>query len=286
MRVLCCALVCCGAQAFMAPASRVALKTRPFTVTNVASRMRSVPVVALGASVEEEQEEQETEDEQQYLSEDQQLIARLDAEIMEEQGVPLDQLLNPGKVVNLERELAQLRIDLQGAAGNAALEIQASIEEKEAKAAMEKRSVVRGWLKNLFVGQSVLATVIAGIMVYDKVPGFEHVDLSVRVLGFWLIWLFTIPSLRARKPGAEEKTALNIAFVATPLANLILPFATKDPVTLYWANLAICAACYAYGFTVGAGEPSEEDARELPDWLKFAAKALDFGSGQERGARK
>lgn len=62
---------------------------------------------------------------------------------------------------------------------------------------------------------------------YDAVPFFPNVDLSVRVLGFWFVWLFTVPSLRARKPRAEEKTALNIAFLATPLVSFLMPFITK-----------------------------------------------------------
>lgn len=40
-------------------------------------------------------------------------------------------------------------------------------------------------------------------------------------------WLFIIPSLRARKPGNEEKEALNIAFIASPAASLLMPVITK-----------------------------------------------------------
>lgn len=65
------------------------------------------------------------------------------------------------------------------------------------------------------------------VQAYDAVPFFENVDISVRVLGFWFIWLFTVPSLRARKPGAEEKVALNIAFLATPVVSFAMPFITK-----------------------------------------------------------
>ena len=62
---------------------------------------------------------------------------------------------------------------------------------------------------------------------YDAVPFFPDVDLSVRVLGFWFVWLFTVPSLRARKPGEAEKVALNIAFLATPVVSFVMPFVTK-----------------------------------------------------------
>lgn len=58
-------------------------------------------------------------------------------------------------------------------------------------------------------------------------PFFPHVDLSIQVLGFWFVWLFTVPSLRARKPGASEKVALDIAFLATPVVSFAMPFITK-----------------------------------------------------------
>lgn len=66
-----------------------------------------------------------------------------------------------------------------------------------------------------------------GFQAYDAVPFFPDVDLSIRVLGFWFVWLFTVPSLRARKPGEAEKVALNIAFLATPVVSFAMPFVTK-----------------------------------------------------------
>ena len=39
--------------------------------------------------------------------------------------------------------------------------------------------------------------------------------------------MFTIPSLRARKPGKVEKKALDIAFLVTPLVSIGMPFATQ-----------------------------------------------------------
>lgn len=65
------------------------------------------------------------------------------------------------------------------------------------------------------------------LQAYDAVPGFPNVDISIRVLGFWFVWLFTVPSLRARKPGEAEKVALNIAFLATPVVSFAMPFLTK-----------------------------------------------------------
>ena len=44
--------------------------------------------------------------------EDNELIERLNAEILAESGVELDQLINPSKVVNLERDLVSLRKEI------------------------------------------------------------------------------------------------------------------------------------------------------------------------------
>lgn len=98
---------------------------------------------------------------------------------------------------------------------------------------------------------------------------------------------------RARKPAAAEKEALNIAFLASPVVSLALPAITKDVAVIWWANAATVLACYAYTYVLkdGSGEGGEEQGEggensKLPSWLLRAYKALDYGSGQERGLRK
>jgi len=128
---------------------------------------------------------------------DTELINRLNREIMLESGVELDQLINPSKVVNLERDLENLRSDLMSTtlSDSERESIQQIIDKKQSVLNVEKRAVMRGWLKNLFVGQSVLAGAISLAMVYDVVPGY-HLPLALQVMGFWMWWLFIIPSLR------------------------------------------------------------------------------------------
>ena len=217
------------------------------------------------------------------------LIERIEAEVLAESGVTLDQLINPSKVVNLERELVQLEkaIELGNLNANELTEIKINMEDKRKKLAVEKRAVMTGWLKNLFVGQSILAGAASLAMVYDAVPG-QHLDLSIQVLGFWMWWLFIVPSLRARKPKEEEKEALNIAFLATPLVSVAMPILTKDIPTIWWANGGAVALSYAYAYLKPKSEDisNEEDSFKLPPILVKAWKALDYGSGQERGARK
>ncbi|CAN0347239.1 unnamed protein product, partial [Ectocarpus sp. 13 AM-2016] len=150
------------------------------------------------------------------------------------------------------------------------------IAKKESTLVKEKRMYMQGWLKKVFVGQAVITTILGGLMASDQVPFFPHVDISVQVLGFWFVWLFTVPSLRARKPGASEKVALDIAFLATPVVSFAMPFVTKEPVPIYWANIATLVACYGYGFTVGKPDDGEGGAsKSQPKWLKFIFKVGD-----------
>lgn len=219
--------------------------------------------------------------------EEEAMIKRIEDEVMAESGVELDQLINPSKVVNLERDLIKLNAEmLDTSVGQEELnKIQTLIDKKKAVLFIEKRAVMRGWLKNLFVGQSVLAGIISYGMVYNNIPGYDA-PLAIQVLGFWMWWLFIIPSLRARKPQANEKEALNIAFILSPTVSLLLPTFTKDVTIIWWANAIATAACYAYAYLIPKSDDTANANDSLPPWLKQAFKALDFGSGQERGLRK
>ncbi|TFJ85236.1 hypothetical protein NSK_003659 [Nannochloropsis salina CCMP1776] len=239
---------------------------------------------------------QEQAQERVGISEDDPMVQRIREDVRRETGVDLDQLLNPSKVVNLEFELINLRNERDAATqggGKALAKLEAQIEKKETQLATEKRLVMRGWLKNLFLGQSLLAVVLSGVVAYDALPGVEHLPLPIRAFAFWSFWMFTIPSLRARRPGAVEKKALDVAFLLTPVVSLGMPFLTQDVPTIWWANAVATGASYGYAFAFqGKGERGEgeeggsEEDETLPGPLKAALKALDWGSGRERGVRK
>lgn len=144
---------------------------------------------------------------------------------------------------------------------------------------------MKDWLKTLFRGQAILSLLVGGYMANSP-----EVDIAFRALGFWTIWLFTIPSLRAVKPlgypslgisAGVEKKALNLSFVLTPLLTLALPFFTKDTGTIFWTDVATMAAAYAIYYAKG-DDPDGGDGVEIKGVLRF----LDYGTGRERGARK
>ena len=65
-----------------------------------------------------------------------------------------------------------------------------------------------------------------------------------------------------------------------------LPFITKDIPTIWWANFVAVAGCYAYAFAVkGKSGPGEGERELLPPAVAQIIKALDYGSGRERGRR-
>mmetsp|Transcript_8761 Transcript_8761/g.21385 ORF Transcript_8761/g.21385 Transcript_8761/m.21385 type:complete len:348 (+) Transcript_8761:182-1225(+) len=235
-------------------------------------------------------------DPEQPMTSDDPFVQNIDAGIRKDFGVGLDDLLNPAKVVNLERELYQLREELQNTKDQNTIEsIATSIEKKEKKLAIERRSVFRDWLKNIFVGQAVISFGISYIMATNPSTlfgGFDwyyynSMDISIQVLGYWFWWLFIVPSLRSRRPRGYEKKALDIAFLATPIVSLAAPVVTKDTGLIWTANFLIVAGSYAFSFaTEGDDDDDDDGGKNQPAWLKFVYKSLDFGSGRERGLRQ
>jgi len=202
---------------------------------------------------------------------------------MNEQGVDLEQLMSPMKAIRLYKEVAELTAKLEKVEDDASRQIlEDEIQETKAKLAIEKRSVMQAELKTVFLIQSLLSIIISGMLATNHFPGFPDLPLSAQALGFWTIWLFTIPSLRARKPFPVEKEALNIAFVLTPLLNIGIPFFDRDPGLIWLANVLAMAGSYAYAFLA----VDEDSAKSSGLKIQGIAKWLDWGSGQERGAPK
>ncbi|CAB9513956.1 expressed unknown protein [Seminavis robusta] len=249
------------------------------------------------------------------MTSDDPFVQEIDAGIQRDFGVGLDELLNPAKVVNLERDLYNLRLELAeltgvtleetiqltteqcdgGGGGETADELRANIEKKETSLVIERRSVFRGWLKNVFLVQAVLSFALSWVMatnpevLFGQFGWFQtyNMDISIKVLGYWWWWLFVVPSLRSRRPTGAEKKALDIAFLGTPIISLIAPVATKDTAIIWAANLAVVLGSYAFAFATDGDEDDDADGDDskTPEWLKFVYKSLDFGSGRERGAR-
>jgi len=125
-------------------------------------------------------------------------------------------------VVNLERDLYNLRLQLAqltgkvilegaevttelcdgGGGGSEAEEIRKKIDKKERDLFVERRAVFRGWLKNVFLGQAILSLAVSWIMVTDPSILFGRFDWFSSVNSMYVkIWkihdkfIYTLSSL-------------------------------------------------------------------------------------------
>jgi hypothetical protein len=60
----------------------------------------------------------------------------------------------------------------------------------------------------------------------------------------WSIWMFTIPSLRAKECTPREKDALNVLFVGVPLLNILLPFVWKSFAFIFLSDVVAVVGVY------------------------------------------
>jgi hypothetical protein len=74
----------------------------------------------------------------------------------------------------------------------------------------------------------------------------------------WSVWMFTIPSLRARECTAGEKEWLNYAFLVVPLVNVTLPLLWKSFAAVYTADCIALAALYYWKIGQAETEDTEE----------------------------
>ena len=172
-------------------------------------------------------------------------------EIKAELGMELEDLLNPIKVVNLEKKILASTAKMASASPQEREALKIEIDGYKQTLTQERRNVMMDGLRLVFRGQALLSILIGGALAFDKMPFYPDVPIAARAFGFWTMWLFTIPSLRAVKPlgyprfnisPTQEKKALNLAFVLTPLTTIALPFATQDPSIIFAINAAVVAA--------------------------------------------
>lgn len=100
-------------------------------------------------------------------------------------------------------------------------------------------------LYNIFEWQAWLALAVGGLLSFNIIYPTDEPSIA-RLMGMWSIWMFTIPSLRAKECKAKEKDALNLLFVLVPLINVILPFVWKSFPFIYVADVVAVVGVYAW----------------------------------------
>lgn len=125
-----------------------------------------------------------------------------------------------------------------------------------------KNPAVKGSvLYQVFEVQAYLAVFVGGLLAYNVIWPSDEPSIA-RLMGMWSLWMFTVPSLRARDCDKNEKDALNYAFLLIPLINVLLPLVWKSFAAVYTADVAALAGLYAWkeAFPWSDPQPQEEEA--------------------------
>ncbi|KXZ46836.1 hypothetical protein GPECTOR_40g570 [Gonium pectorale] len=108
----------------------------------------------------------------------------------------------------------------------------------------QKNPAVKGsLLYDIFEYQSWIALVAGGLLSFNIIWPTDEPSIA-RLLGMWSIWMFTIPSLRAKECLPKEKDALNILFLLVPIMNVTLPFVWKSFPFIFSSNVLALGAVY------------------------------------------
>ncbi|KAF2566357.1 hypothetical protein F2Q68_00023629 [Brassica cretica] len=100
-------------------------------------------------------------------------------------------------------------------------------------------------LYKVFEVQGYASMLVGGVLSFNLLFPSTQPDLW-RLMGMWSIWMFTIPSLRARDCPAKEKEALNYLFLLIPLLNVAIPFFWKSFPLVWSADTLAFFAMYAW----------------------------------------
>ncbi|PIN26070.1 hypothetical protein CDL12_01175 [Handroanthus impetiginosus] len=100
-------------------------------------------------------------------------------------------------------------------------------------------------LYTVFEVQGYASLLLGGALSFNLIFPSNEPDIW-RLMGMWSIWMFTIPSLRARDCSKNEKEALNYLFLLIPLLNIIIPFFWKSFAVVWSADTVAFFGMYAW----------------------------------------
>ncbi|KAB1203128.1 Auxin-binding protein 1 [Morella rubra] len=100
-------------------------------------------------------------------------------------------------------------------------------------------------LYTVFEVQGYASMLLGGALSFNLIFPSNEPDIW-RLMGMWSIWMFTIPSLRARDCSKNEKEALNYLFLLIPLLNVAIPFFWKSFALVWSADTIAFLGMYAW----------------------------------------
>lgn len=128
-----------------------------------------------------------------------------------------------------------------------------------------KNPAVKGsLLYDIFEWQAWISMAVGGLLSFNIIWPTDEPSIA-RLLGMWSVWMFTVPSLRAKECMPKEKEALNLLFVLIPLMNVALPFVWKSFPFIFTADVVAVVATYyskgvwreVYGLPFGSDDQGE-----------------------------
>ncbi|KAJ3676330.1 hypothetical protein LUZ60_003742 [Juncus effusus] len=114
-----------------------------------------------------------------------------------------------------------------------------------ASTARKNPAVPGSTLYTVFEVQAYASMLIGGFLSFNLIFPSNEPDIW-RLMGMWSIWMFTIPSLRARDCSNKEKEALNYLFILVPLINVLIPFFIKSFAVVWSADTVAFFVMYAW----------------------------------------
>ncbi|KAL2238905.1 UNVERIFIED_CONTAM: Auxin-binding protein T92 [Sesamum indicum] len=118
-------------------------------------------------------------------------------------------------------------------------------------------------LYTVFEVQGYASLLVGGALSFNLIFPSNEPDIW-RLMGMWSIWMFTIPSLRARDCSKNEKEALNYLFLLIPLLNVIIPFFLKSFAVVWSADTIAFFGMYAWKYMLV--RPVDELASQI-SWI-------------------
>ncbi|VFQ62577.1 unnamed protein product [Cuscuta campestris] len=154
-------------------------------------------------------------------------------EVEQEDKATSGALSSPTILPSLDKEL------------NKAVQKTAATFAPRASTATKNPAVPGTTLYTVFEVQGYASMLLGGALSFNLVFPSNDPDIW-RLMGMWSIWMFTIPSLRARDCSKNEKEALNYLFLLIPLLNVIVPFFWKSFPVIWSVDIVTFFGVYAW----------------------------------------
>lgn len=168
-------------------------------------------------------------------------LCRCDASDREDSGKKLDTEIKPSVTsIDLNKEVSKFATNFA---------------PRQSGATSKNPAYPGSTLYKVFEYQAYISVVVGGLLSFNVIFPSDQPDIA-RLLGMWSLWIFTVPSLRARDCSKPEKDALNLLFIAIPLLNVLLPFAWKNFGFIFSADVVALLAAYSWKVWL----PSNKDA--------------------------